>query len=100
MDDPHLPAPRVVVTVVRTGGIAGMRRQWRAQPAADETARWRELVAACPWEAPAPSPAGADRYTWHICADDDGASHEADVPDSGLEGPWRTLVDAVRGAAS
>jgi hypothetical protein len=91
----------LVVTVVRTGGIAGMPQQWRAEPAADDAEKWRALVSACPWDdTPARAERGADRFVWRISADDDAGRHEAKVPDSALEGAWRNLVDAVRAAAS
>lgn len=91
----------MVVTVVRSGGIAGMRRQWRAAPPPEEVPRWRELVASCPWDDPGTDAEGADRFTWSIRAADDAATpREAEVPDSRLDGPWRALVDAVRAAAS
>ena len=89
----------LVVTVVRSGGIAGMRRRWRAQPSAADLPRWRELVAGCPWDAPVPAATGADRYTWHIVAEDGARPREAALPDGSLDGPWRRLVDAVRGVS-
>ncbi|MFJ6653263.1 protealysin inhibitor emfourin [Microbacterium sp. NPDC091313] len=90
----------LIVTVVRSGGIGGMRRQWRVEPATSESARWRALLSSCPWDDPPAQGAGADRFVWRICADDDASRHEADVPDSALHGAWRELVDAVRAAAS
>ncbi|MGP3535378.1 protealysin inhibitor emfourin [Microbacterium sp. RD1] len=93
-------AASVVVTVVRSGGIAGMRRQWQAAPDPDEAPRWRAMVESCPWDDPGTDAGGADRFIWSIRADDgDDVAREAEVPDSHLEGPWRTLVDAVRDAA-
>ena len=39
----------VTIVVVRTGGIAGMRRQWQVE--ADEDAdRWLVLIESCPWD--------------------------------------------------
>ncbi len=77
---PPDPAPPVEVAVKRTGGFAGMTKQWRAEPPADEASIWIDLIAQCPWDAPdslAPGPArgesedgrppaGADRFTWWV----------------------------------
>ncbi|RKT36408.1 hypothetical protein DEU34_0921 [Microbacterium sp. AG1240] len=89
--------PRVVVTVVRSGGIAGLRREWRAEPAPDAVARWTELIDGCPWDDPPAAEPGADRYQWRIRArSDDAPPREVRLGDGGLAGPWRTLVDEVR----
>ncbi len=87
--------------VVRSGGIAGLSRQWRAEPEPERAPRWRTLVAQCPWDDPPPPVRGADRYQWRI------EVHEGDTPvrqarlgDTQIEGPWRTLVDEVRRAAA
>lgn len=92
-------AERLTIVVVRSGEIAGLSKQWRAEPDADGTPHWRELVESCPWDA-APSPtAGADRYQWRIEVHDGGAAvHQARLGDGQIEGPWRTLVDEVRQA--
>lgn len=86
--------------VTRSGGIAGLRRQWRAEPAADDTSAWRTLIDQCPWDAAtdrgrAPAP-GADRFEWLIHAREDDAEREARLGDHELDGAWRELVDAVR----
>jgi len=45
------PDPLVAVTVVRTGGIAGMRRSWSVEAVeAEDAERWVLLVDACPWD--------------------------------------------------
>ena len=60
----------VSVTVVRTGGFAGIRREWRAQPPADEAPRWIALIRECPWDAEDAQcpPAQPDRFVWRIDA--------------------------------
>lgn len=87
-----------MVTVVRTGGIAGMRRQWRAEPTASDAEHWVALIQDCPWDdvGTDPESPGADRFVWAIAARTPDAEHAAAVPDSDLHGPWRTLVDEVR----
>ena len=100
-DDAH----PLTVSVVRSGGIAGMRREWRARPDAADADRWRRMLSSCPWDEDAATGHGtdrsADRYVWRIRVDDaDADPRMADVPDSALDGAWRELVDAVREDAS
>lgn len=90
---------RIVVAVVRTGGIAGLRRRWRAEPAPEQTPSWIELVDRCPWDEHLdPDARGADRYVWSIHARVRDEQREQVIPDTRLEGAWRELVDAVRDA--
>jgi hypothetical protein len=118
-DAPPLDAP-VEVAVTRTGGFAGLTKRWLAEPAAAEASVWIDLIAQCPWDAPAtgadsdaapgaeagaapgaeagavPSP-GADRFVWWIrarCGEQE--EREAELPDDEIVGAWRALVDAVR----
>jgi hypothetical protein len=91
---------RVIVVVVRTGGLAGLRREWRAEPAADDTAHWIELIDGCPWDDHPPSTRGADRYVWSIRARyDERPERVVELGDAQVDGPWRTLVDEVRAVA-
>ncbi|WJS91852.1 protealysin inhibitor emfourin [Microbacterium testaceum] len=88
------------VLVVRSGGLAGLSKQWRAEPDRDRLPRWQQLVESCPWDAAPPASAGADRYQWRIEVHrGDTAVHQARLGDQQVEGPWRTLVDEVRRAA-
>lgn len=105
-DDTRDEKAGVVVLVVRSGGVAGVTRRWRAAPPPEDTPRWVTLIDECPWDDASRSRAGAqpgaDRYVWRIEASTAGEEPErrADVPDSRLDGAWRVLVDEVRGAAS
>ena len=94
----------VTVTVTRSGGIAGLRRTWRAEPASGEAPQWIALIDECPWEAvDAMVPRagrGADRYVWRVDARLGGAERVAALADPDVRGPWRELIDAVRAAAS
>ncbi|KSU54125.1 hypothetical protein M3672_04625 [Microbacterium enclense] len=93
-------AERLTIIVVRSGGIAGLSKQWRAEADADHAPRWRELVESCPWDAASAPPSGADRYQWRIEVHHGGAPvHQARLGDGQVQGPWRTLVDEVRQAA-
>jgi hypothetical protein len=97
--EPDDAQDRIVIAVVRSGGIAGLRRRWRAQPAPEQAPAWIELVDRCPWdERLDPDARGADRYVWSIHARVRDQQLEQVVPDTRLEGAWRELVDAVRDA--
>ncbi|WP_067248038.1 protealysin inhibitor emfourin [Microbacterium resistens] len=87
-----------MVIVIRTGGITGIPRRWRAIPAPDEEERWISLVERCPWDAPDRDEPGADRFRWRIEARTPAGRRERELPETQLDGPWRTLVDAVREA--
>lgn len=93
---------RIIVAVVRTGGIAGMRRRWRVEPEPEQAPRWVALVERCPWDeqidAQQPPDRGADRFVWSIHAILQDEQRERVVPDTQLQGAWRELVDAVRDA--
>ena len=101
---PAQPDPELWVTVVRSGGFAGLVRRWSVEPEPDRAPVWEQLILACPWDhAAAPSaqdapPAGADRFQWEVCASRRGDTRRAALPDQQLTGPWRELVDAVREA--
>ncbi|MCS3844659.1 hypothetical protein [Microbacterium sp. AK031] len=45
----------VLIVIVRTGGLAGMRRRWHVEPPREEAPRWIELIDHCPWDAPDPA---------------------------------------------
>ena len=108
--EPSTAAVPVEVAVKRSGGFAGLTRQWVADPPAAEAPLWIELIAKCPWDAAPPvpgdgdvpdddarAPRGADRFTWWIrarCGDAD--QRETELPDDEIVGAWRELVDAVR----
>lgn len=89
----------VAVTVTRTGGIAGIRREWHTEPPAEEAPRWIALIEGCPWDAVvAASGRGGDRFVWRIHARCGPEERGAELPDSEMLGPWRDLVDEVREA--
>src|SRR5690242_18323836 len=84
----------IAVAVKRTGGFAGLTKQWRAEPPATEASAWIDLIAQCPWDSVVPREApGADRFTWWIrarCGEED--EREAELPDDEMVGAWRALV--------
>lgn len=82
----------LTISVVRTGGVAGLRRSWELRLDCDSAAdSWGPLLDACPWDDP-PALAGPDRFVYRITAGDRSAT----VPDRDLHGPWRELTDRVR----
>ncbi|WP_431802406.1 protealysin inhibitor emfourin [Microbacterium sp. bgisy203] len=105
-DDQDAPADTertVAVTVVRTGGIAGMRRRWGVEAADADADPWIALVDACPWDACVAAPhatTGADRFAYSVSARMPKAEHHAELAESEASGPWRTLIDAVRDAST
>jgi hypothetical protein len=94
----HSPAAddRVVVTVVRTGGIAGLRREWAVEASGPDATPWMTLIDRCPWDDDPPAASGADRYMWRVSARTPARECRTDIPDSGLRGPWRDLVHAAQ----
>ncbi len=95
------PAHRrsVVVVVTRTGGLAGLRREWRVQPAIGDESRWIALIKSAPWDAKTEKGNGADRFTWRIRAQYGTRERTVELPEQAAQGPWRDLIDEVRSAA-
>jgi hypothetical protein len=90
------------VTVVRTGGVAGIRRTWSVEVSAqpDPTA-WERLVDALPWDAPPAEDRAPDRFVYLITVTVATVEeHEVRLGESALDGPWRELVERVRDADS
>ena len=99
------------ITVVRSGGFAGLKREWRAGSADSPDVDWANLVDACPWKAVAKPTRVVDGFVWtieasrHIEASRQiGAtrgvrSRRATLPEAQVTGAWRDLVDQVRQAS-
>ncbi len=90
-------APAVAVTVVRTGGFAGLSRRWHVEGGA--ASGLADIVERCPWEAcdeVAAEPEGADRFTWSVSAVRGPEERHAELAEQDVDGPWRELIDAVR----
>ena len=81
------------VIVIRTGGMAGLRRTWEVavddQP---DSESWTELLTRLPWENRPKVPAQPDRYVYEIRC----SRHRVVLPEQQVTGPWRELVDRVR----
>jgi hypothetical protein len=96
------PADRTVeIEVVRTGGFAGISREWRVEAQDDDCDDWMPLIEACPWHrVPPPDQLSRDRFVWRIEVDGPGLHRRATLADGGLDGPWRSLVERVQDAAT
>ena len=88
---PEHGGAQLSVTVVRTGGIVGGRREWAASGPREE---WLPLVDACPWRSVPADAASRDRFVYRITVS--APRRRATVPEGALTGPWKTLVDRVR----
>ena len=84
---------------MRTGGFAGLSREWRAGTTDAPDIDWRPLVDACPWKTVKVSPPAPDRFVWRIEARGGKHHRRATIADRDLVGAWRDLVDHVRSAA-
>jgi hypothetical protein len=83
------------ISVVRSGGFAGMRREWTIEVSApDEADRWRPIVEACPWD-DTPGDGVADGFVYDFRV----AGFEAVVAERELAGPWRQLAEEVKRSA-
>jgi hypothetical protein len=81
-----------VITVVRTGGFAGLRAEWSVEVSVPQEAeQWRPIIEACPWDA-SHDTGNPDGYVYDLRV----ADHEAVVPERDLDGPWLELVEQVR----
>lgn len=82
----------VTIVVVRSGGFAGLRREWRVDAGDDDADRWLLLVEACPWDddsGPAPEPdARAEDAPEPGGSEPDDAASPTD-PASARRGPAR-----------
>lgn len=88
--------PALVIRVVRTGGFAGLTREWRVTAGADERETWNPLIEACPWRSIPKDSISRDRFVWRIEVKAPHKRRKAEVPDAALTGPWKELVERVR----
>ncbi|MCM3695796.1 protealysin inhibitor emfourin [Microbacterium oleivorans] len=90
------PAEPLTIVVVRSGGFAGLRRAWRVEIANQDAGDWMPLIEACPWEQPAASAPGADRFSWEVAVAGSSCDRRASLGESDAAGPWRELIERVR----
>lgn len=87
----------LVISVVRTGGFAGLRREWRAMGTSTD---WSPTLDACPWgRTPGGAHTGVDRFAWRIEVTGGARLLAVALSDDALTGPWRELVDRVQAAS-
>jgi hypothetical protein len=88
---------RLVITVVRTGGFAGLERRWSitADTDADE---WIPLVDACPWASVYTDALSRDRFVYRIEVSAPKRRRRAELPEAAVTGPWRILIERVQDA--
>lgn len=97
------------ITVVRSGGFAGLRRTWRVD--VDDDSRvgldeWRDMVEACPWTDgfDLDGDGVPDRFVFVITVESLPASSardselQATLPEGRVVGPWKQLVERVQSA--
>lgn len=94
-------APAVAVTVVRTGGFAGLARRWYAE--GEASSHLVDLIERCPWDdcgQGARSPEGVDRFIWSVSVVRGPDERHAELAEHDVDGPWRELIDTVRKLAT
>lgn len=89
-------ADRLSVAVIRSGGVAAVRREWRATAEGQHAAELQALVESIPWESIPVHPAAPDRFVWSITVTGSGARRRVTVPETVLDGALRELVAAVQ----
>ncbi|MCW4386740.1 hypothetical protein OH146_13245 [Salinibacterium sp. SYSU T00001] len=85
------------ITVRRTGGMAGISREWSATVDAEEEG-WRELLDRLPRDAAQGGADGADRFIYLVVCASDPETDEwrCEIPERNFTGPWQELLDRVR----
>jgi len=88
------------ILVVRTGGFAGLRREWRVSSTDEPSVDWPALIDACPWSTRYPPSRSNDRFVWRIEAIAPPRTKKATLPESSLTGSWAVLVNQVKTVAT
>lgn len=99
----------VNITVVRSGGFAGLRRTWRVDIDAESPSAvddWVHIVAACPWSEGLDTDGDGvpDRFVFAITVESlpggsvDDTELKATLPETRVVGPWRQLIERVQSA--
>ncbi|MEV8266622.1 protealysin inhibitor emfourin [Microbacterium sp. NPDC076911] len=103
MSQSPIEPSEIRVSVTRTGGFAGLSRQWHVTAANEDASKLASLVEQCPWaetqrEADDTTQVRtADRFVWLVHAQCSGTpDKQAVVPEAEATGAWRSLIDAVR----
>lgn len=84
------------ITVVRSGGFAGISRTWQVSlVSAAELDAWDPLLRELPWNQRLPAPPAPDRFVYRIRV----SRRRIILTEQQLDGPWRELVRRVQDAA-
>ena len=78
------------ITVVRSGGFAGLTRSWVIIIDQRDEA-WTGLLDDLPWTQVTPTAPQPDRYVYRIRV----SRRQVVLPEQQVSGAWRTLVDRV-----
>ena len=82
------------VVVSRSGGFAGIRTTWEVQvDDQPDRSSWAELLRALPWDSVSKTAPQPDRFVYRIRC----APHEVVLGEQQVSGPWKELIDRVRG---
>lgn len=85
------------ITVVRSGGFAGLSRTWEVRVEEQQDAdSWFGLIEELPWNDQRLVPPQPDRYVYRIRV----SRRQIVLPEQQLTGPWRALVEKVKETAT
>jgi hypothetical protein len=86
----------VKITVVRSGGFAGLTSNWEVVvDDQDDRDSWIALIESLPWQSTPRARPHPDGYSYRISC----SRHRITLPEQQLTGTWRELVDRVQQAA-
>jgi hypothetical protein len=84
------------VSVVRSGGIAGINMRWEVTiDGREDRESWVELIERLPWHEASRGQQQPDRYSYRIQC----SRHSVTLPEQHVTGVWRELVDRVQDAS-
>ena len=86
----------LTITVARSGGFAGLTREWSVSSAIDDAGELLALVDACPWRSIHPDRVSRDRFVYLITVRAPRRRRTASLPEASLTGPWKSLVQRVQ----
>jgi hypothetical protein len=93
------PGKRVQVVLTRTGGVAGLRRQWTVETEHQPNPEhWTRLAGSLPWTGAGGTATSAsttdqrpDQFVYRLRCD----NREISLAESQLTGAWREFADLV-----
>lgn len=84
------------ITVVRSGGFAGLSRRWVVIiDQQEDPAAWISLIDELPWGARPVTAPQPDRFVYSIRV----SRRRITLAEQELSGPWRELIERVKDAA-